>query len=69
MPHVKLIAEKITAGGDFSQLSSKHHSWAEVFLFLIIINLLWGERRDFEIKKPAKEGKCSFTAKWTPIYS
>ena len=25
-----------------------------MFLFSIIINLLWGERRDFEINKPAK---------------
>ena len=45
---------KITAEGDFSQPSSKHHSFAEVFLVLLIINLIWGERQDFEIKKPAK---------------
>ena len=45
---------KITAEGDFSQPSSKHHSFAEVFLVLLIIKLIWGERQDFEIKKPAK---------------
>ena len=45
---------KITAKGDFSQPSSKHHSFAEVFLVSLIINLMWGERQDFEIKNPAK---------------
>ena len=45
---------KITAEGDFSQPSLKHHSFAEVFLLLLIINLILGERQDFEIKKPAK---------------
>ena len=43
----------IFSEGDFSQPSSKHHSFAEVFLVLLIINLTWGERH-FEIKKPAK---------------
>ena len=57
---------KITSGGDFSQPSSKHHSFAEVFLVSLIINLLmWGEKQDFEINMPAKGWKCSFTAKWT----
>ena len=45
---------KITAESDFSQPSSKHHSSAEVFLVSLIINLMWGERQDFEINKPAK---------------
>ena len=45
---------KITAEGDFSQPSAKHHSFAEVFLVSLVINLMWGERQDFEIKKPAK---------------
>ena len=45
---------KITAEGDFSQPSSKRHSFAEVFLVSLIINLIWGERQDFEINKPAK---------------
>ena len=42
---------KITAEGDFSQPSSKYHSFAEVFLvsLIIIINLIWGEKQDFEI--------------------
>ena len=48
---------KITAKGDFSQPSSKHHSFAEVFLISIIINLMWGERQDFGINKPAKLGE------------
>ena len=34
---------KITEEGDFSQPSSKHHSFAEVFLVSLIINLIWGE--------------------------
>ena len=45
---------KITVEGDFSPPSSKHHSSEEVFLELLTINLIWGERQDFEIKKPAK---------------
>ena len=45
---------KITAEGDFSQPSSKRHSFAEVFLVSLIINLIWGERQDFEINKPEK---------------
>ena len=45
---------KITAEGDFSQPSSKRHSFAEVFLVSLIINLIWRERQDFEINKPAK---------------
>ena len=48
---------KITAEGDFSQPSSKRHSFAEVFLVSLIINLIWGERQDFEINKPAKGWK------------
>ena len=48
---------KITTEGDFSQPSSKHHSFAEVFLVSLIINLIWGERQDFEIKKAAKGWK------------
>ena len=43
---------KITAEGDFSQPSIKHHSFAEVFLVSLIINLMWAERQDFEINKP-----------------
>ena len=27
---------------------------AEVFLVSLIINLIWGERQDFEINKPEK---------------
>ena len=46
---------KIIAEGNFSQPSSKHHSFVEVFLASLIINFMWGERRDFEINKPAKE--------------
>ena len=45
---------KITADGDFSQPSSKRHLFAEVFLVSLIINLIWGERQDFEINKLAK---------------
>ena len=45
---------EITAEGDFSQPSSKRHSFAEVFLVSLIINLIWGERQDFVINKPAK---------------
>ena len=45
---------EITAEGDFSQPSSKRHSFAKVFLVSLIINLMWGERQDFEINKPAK---------------
>ena len=47
----------ITVEGDFSQPSSKRHSFAEVFLVSLIINLIWGERQDFEINKPEKGGK------------
>ena len=46
---------KITAKGNFSQPSSKRHSFREVFLVSLIINLIWGERQDFEINKPEKE--------------
>ena len=45
---------KITAEEDFSQPSLKHHSFAEVFLVSLIINVKWGERQNFEIDKPAK---------------
>ena len=48
---------EITTEGDFSQLSSKRHSFAEVFLVSLIINLTWGERQDFEMNKPEKGGK------------
>ena len=48
---------KITEEGDFSQPSSKRHSFTEVFLVWLIINLIWGERQDFEINKPAKRWK------------
>ena len=45
---------KITAEGDFSQPLSKRPSFAKVFLVSLIINLIWGERQDFEINKPEK---------------
>ena len=45
---------KVTGEGDFSQPPLKHHSFAEVFLVSFIINVMWGERQDFEINKPAK---------------
>ena len=45
---------KITAEGDFSRPLSKRHLFAEVFLVSLIINLIWGERQDFEINKPEK---------------
>ena len=48
---------KITAEGYFSQPSSKDHSFAKVFLVSLIINLMWGERQDLEINKPAKGWK------------
>ena len=48
---------KTTTEGDFSQPSSKRHLYAEVFLVSLIINLIWGERQDFEINKPAKGRK------------
>ena len=48
---------RITAEGDFSQPSSKRHSFAEVFLVSLIINLIWGERQDFEVNKPIEEVK------------
>ena len=44
----------ITAEDDFSQPSSKRHSFAEVFLVSLIVNLICGQRQDFEINKPAK---------------
>ena len=47
----------ITVEGDFSQPSSKRHSFAEIFLVSLIINLVWGERQDFEINKPEKGRK------------
>jgi len=59
---------EVTAQGSFSQPSSKHHSFAEVFLVSLIINLMWGERGDFEITSRRKGEKCSLTAKWT-LYS
>ena len=45
---------KITTEGDFSQPSSKHHTFAEVVLVSLIINVMWEGRQDFEINKPAK---------------
>ena len=39
------------------QPSSKRHSFAEAFLVSLIINLIRGERQDFEINKPAKGWK------------
>ena len=39
---------------DFSQPSPNHHSFAEVLLDSLTINLMWGEGQDFEINKPAK---------------
>ena len=54
MEDVPAKKAKITAEGDFSQPSSKRHSFAEVSLVSLIINLIWGERQDFEINKPAK---------------
>ena len=54
---VSVKKAKITAEGDFSQPSSKRHSFAEVFLVSLIINLIWGERQDFEINKPEKGWK------------
>ena len=47
---------KITAEGNFNSLLSKHHSFVhvEVFLVLLIINLMWGERRDKEASKRVK---------------
>ena len=45
---------KTTEEGNFSKPSLKHHSFAEVFLVSLIINLTWGERQSFEINKPAK---------------
>ena len=45
---------EVTADGNFSPPSSKHHSFAEVILVLLIINLMWGERGDFEITSRCK---------------
>ena len=45
---------KITAEGNSSQPSLKHQSFAKVFLVSLIINLMWGDRQDFEINKPAE---------------
>ena len=45
---------KITAEGDFSQPSSKHHSFVAVFLVSLITNLMLRERQDFEINKPCQ---------------
>ena len=57
---------KITAEGDFSQASSKRHSFAEVFLVSLIINLIWGERQaPFRDKQASERVKNSFTAEWT----
>ena len=44
---------KITAEGDFWQPSSEHRSFTEKFLVLLIINLMWGERQDFNLNMPA----------------
>ena len=41
---------KITAEGDFSQPSLKYHTFAEVFLVSLIINLMWGERETSQRK-------------------
>ena len=59
---------KITAEGDFSHPSSKRHSFAEVFLVSLIINLIWGERQYFEINKPAK-GLKTVSRQIGPLYS
>ena len=45
---------EVTAEGNFSQPSSKHHSFTEVFLVSLIINLIRGERGDFEITSRLK---------------
>ena len=45
---------KITAEGDFSTAFIKTPFIAEVFLVSLIIDLIWGERQNFEINKPAK---------------
>ena len=61
---------KITSGGDFSQPSSKHHSFAEVFLVSLIINLLmWGEKQDFEINKSTKKKFAQGKFKWKKIHA
>ena len=44
---------KITAEGDFWQPSSEHRSFTEKFLVLLIINLMWRERQDFNLNMPA----------------
>ena len=46
----KLTGEEISnyCKRRFSLPSSQHHSFAEVFLVSLIINLMWGERQDFE---------------------
>ena len=62
---VPLKKAKISAEGDFSQPSLKHHSFAEVFLVSLISNLMWVEKQNFEINNPAKGWKCCFTVKWT----
>ena len=62
----------ITAEGDFSQPSSQHHSFAEVFLVSLIINVMWANRQDFEINQASERVKNNFRAKWTvnlPLYS
>ena len=43
---VPLKKAKISAEGDFSEPSLKHHSFTEVFLVSLIINLMWGEKQD-----------------------
>ena len=53
----KLTGEEISnyCKRRFSLPSSQHHSFAEVFLVSLIINLMWGERQDFNSKKQVSE--------------
>ena len=45
---------EITAAGDILHSSPNHHSFAKVHLVSLIINFMWGERRNFEINKSEK---------------
>ena len=42
---------KIDEESDILQPSQSHHSCAKVLLVSLIINFMWGERRNLEINK------------------
>ena len=49
--NVPVKKAKIDAESDILQPSQSHHSFAKVLLVSLIINFMWGERRNLEINK------------------